>query len=326
MIVEPRNVVTEPVTWTSSDPSVATVVDGVVTGVKAGTTTITASGGTDANGNPYSASLVITVAGEALDDIAITGITLSDTALNLLVGETRELTATVTPYNTTIDYEIEWICNDSRVRIDYTDDPQTIRVTALETTYDTKTSSHPTSITIGARIKNTRIQTNCSILVKYEYEMEGRYLKKYNSRGDENGVVTIPDDIGIVYIYDYAFINNQYIKKIIIPEGVEEIMEAAIYGCDNLEEVVLPESCTKLDKWSLAWNLKLSKVNLENVVSIGELAFYNSQSLEEVDLSHVAAIGARAFGFCQKLRSVDISNLKAMGLAAVGRLYRLDGD
>lgn len=316
LIVEPRNVVTEPVTWTSSDPSVATVVDGVVTGVKAGTTTITASGGTDANGNPYSASLVITVAGEALDDIAITGITLSDTALNLLVGETRELTATVTPYNTTIDYEIEWICNDSRVRIDYTDDPQTIRVTALETTYDTKTSSHPTSITIGARIKNTRIQTNCSILVKYEYEMEGRYLKKYNGRGDENGVVTIPDDIGIVNIYDYAFINNQYIKKIIIPEGVEEIMEAAIYGCDNLEEVVLPESCTKLDKWSLAWNPKLSKVNLENVVSIGELAFYNSQSLEEVDLSHVAAIGARAFGFCQKLRSVDISNLKAMGLQA----------
>ena len=50
------------VTWTSSDDEVATVSDGVVTGVTAGTATITASITVD--GTDYSDSCAITVTEE----------------------------------------------------------------------------------------------------------------------------------------------------------------------------------------------------------------------------------------------------------------------
>lgn len=316
IIVEPRGVVTDPVVWTSSDESVATVVDGIVTGIAGGdpdqerTATITAA----SPDGKYQASLKITVKGTPLDDISITGITLSETVLNLLVGETREITATVTPYNTTVkDYELVWSSGDAaKLKIEQTDDPNTVKLTALESTYDRKTTTNR-SFTLVVSIRGTSISSSCTVSIEDEFEVEGRYLKSYNGRGDENGVVTVPDDLGIVNIYRYAFMNNPYIKEIILPEGVEEIEEAAIYGCENLEKVVLPESCTKLDKWAVAWNPKLSDINLEHVVSIGELAFYNSQSLEAVDLSHVAFIGPYAFGMCQKLKRVDLSNLKYMG-------------
>lgn len=51
----------ETVTWTSSDTDVATVADGKVTGVAAGTATITAS--ITVSGTSYTATCAVTVAG-----------------------------------------------------------------------------------------------------------------------------------------------------------------------------------------------------------------------------------------------------------------------
>ncbi len=60
--VVPSNATNPTVTWTSSDESVATVVNGLVTGVKAGTATITASAG------DKSASCVVTVEAEPISE------------------------------------------------------------------------------------------------------------------------------------------------------------------------------------------------------------------------------------------------------------------
>jgi len=74
--VAPDNATDKTVTWTSSDPTVATVADGVVTAVAAGTATITATAtnGTDDTADDKTATCTITVTDpdqEAADAVVV---------------------------------------------------------------------------------------------------------------------------------------------------------------------------------------------------------------------------------------------------------------
>ena len=95
--VSPDNATNKAVTWTSDKPAVATVADGKVTPVGAGTATITVT--TVDEGK--TATCVVTVT-ENAGSIAVTGVTLDPTTLALTVGgEAKTLTATVSPDNAT---------------------------------------------------------------------------------------------------------------------------------------------------------------------------------------------------------------------------------
>lgn len=94
---------TETVTWSSSDPTVATVEDGKVKALKAGTATITATVG------DLSAACEITA-----NEVVATGITLSKTTETIKVGSELTLTATVAPENTT-NKTVTWTSSDSSV-------------------------------------------------------------------------------------------------------------------------------------------------------------------------------------------------------------------
>ena len=105
--VEPDNATDKNVTWTSSDPAVATVSDGVVTPVAQGTATITASAG------DVSAECAVTVTAPA--PVAVTGISLDQSSLSLVVGgEPATLIATVEPEEAAGE-PIAWTSSDSAV-------------------------------------------------------------------------------------------------------------------------------------------------------------------------------------------------------------------
>ncbi len=91
-------------TWTTSDASIATVADGVVTGVTAGTAKITVTAGA------LTASCDVTVTAE---EKPITKLEISDATLELEEGKTGTLTSTTTPSDTTD--EIEWVSSDPSV-------------------------------------------------------------------------------------------------------------------------------------------------------------------------------------------------------------------
>lgn len=93
--VLPDNATNKTLTWSSTNPSVATVnSNGVITGVSAGKTTIVAS-----TSNGISSSLEITVES---DTVPVTGVTINDgTAINMTVGGTKLLSYTVSPSNAT---------------------------------------------------------------------------------------------------------------------------------------------------------------------------------------------------------------------------------
>lgn len=93
----------EPITWTTSDETIATVDGGKVTAVKEGEATITASS------DGKSATCIVKV-----DYIHVSEISLDVTEKTLYAGETLKLTATVSPENSTYK-AVEWTSSDKSV-------------------------------------------------------------------------------------------------------------------------------------------------------------------------------------------------------------------
>lgn len=105
-VVEPEDASDMSVTWSSSDPSVATVDEGVVVAVAPGTAVITAS-----TSNGLTAQCAVTV--EPLI-IYATSISLDLNAIDAEIGSTFTLTATVLPDDTT-DKTVAWSSSDETV-------------------------------------------------------------------------------------------------------------------------------------------------------------------------------------------------------------------
>ena len=91
--------------WSSSDPAVATVSDGLVRGVAPGTATITVKAG------GKSATCEVTVTEKY---VAVESVTLSQTSASLKVGETLQLTVTVSPSDATEQTAV-WSSSDTSV-------------------------------------------------------------------------------------------------------------------------------------------------------------------------------------------------------------------
>lgn len=107
-IIKPDNATDKSVTWTSSNPAIATVDEnGIVTALKAGTTTITAT----TNDGGFKANCIITVTGEVVN---VTGITLSPTTKTMYTGESFILTPTITPDNAT-NKSVTWTSSDPTI-------------------------------------------------------------------------------------------------------------------------------------------------------------------------------------------------------------------
>lgn len=96
---------TDTVTWSSSDPAVATVENGVVTAVGVGEAIITATAG------GVSATCKVTVQPDA---IPVTDVTVTADRTSLYNGEVAVLTATVLPENAT-DKTVTWTSSDETV-------------------------------------------------------------------------------------------------------------------------------------------------------------------------------------------------------------------
>lgn len=94
----PENATNKNITWKSSDETIATVENGVVTGKKAGKATITV---TTRDGN-HTANCDIEVT-----RVEVTGVTLNKNTLNLEVGDKGNLVATIEPKEAT-QKQVKW--------------------------------------------------------------------------------------------------------------------------------------------------------------------------------------------------------------------------
>lgn len=113
------------------------------------------------------------------------------------------------------------------------------------------------------------------------FQMDGDVLMKYLGTAE---LVKVPGNVKI--IASGAFEDNDYIQKVILPDGLESIEYNAFTECNELLEIDIPDS----------------------VVKIGSAAFANCKSLCDVSIGKgVAELGSGIFAGCSDLSDIDVS-------------------
>ena len=139
-VYEPENTTGDTeVTWTSSDEEVATVKDGVVTALKEGTTTITATI------DGVEATCEVTV-----KEIPLGSIAIEEQNVSLNIGEEKDLHVLYNPEDTTDDKTVVWTSSDESV----------ITVTEEGKVKALKAGKATITATVGDKTATTEITVN----------------------------------------------------------------------------------------------------------------------------------------------------------------------
>jgi uncharacterized protein YjdB len=142
--ISPSDATNLNVVWTSSDETVATVANGVVTAVAEGTATITA---TSAENAEIKDTCIVTVTPAV---VAVESITLDQETLSLVLGTDSTITATVLPANAS-NKELTWESSDTDV---VTVENGVVTAKALGTATITVTS-----------VADSNIKVTCNVIV-----------------------------------------------------------------------------------------------------------------------------------------------------------------
>ncbi len=103
-------------------------------------------------------------------------------------------------------------------------------------------------------------------------------------------------------------VNNEYIKELVIPEGISEIREHSFSVMPNLSKVSLPSTLEKIGEYAFFADSKLSDVILpDGLYDIGDFAFSRTGITSLTIPKSVTAMSQTAFSMCEKLSSVTVS-------------------
>ena len=115
--------------------------------------------------------------------------------------------------------------------------------------------------------------------------------------------VVVPPNVRIM---KKAYSGLPNLKKVTIQTNkLTEIGEDAFYGCDNLEDINIPDGVTRIGKGAFELNFSLRKINIPSSVTyIAENAFACAH-LDSIDIpAGVTFIGRGAFWKCDRLKKV----------------------
>ena len=137
----------------------------------------------------------------------------------------------------------------------------------------------------------------------YGWHNETKYVITFEAPAAIEG-----NDIKTTEIAEYAFRNNNYIRKVILPSDLKTIGQFAFCECYNLQEVVFNDKLEKISQYVFQNCNQLRKAILPDSVKTLEYgAFMSCYQLTEVRISpNIKNFGACAFFDCWQLTSVEI--------------------
>ena len=142
----------------------------------------------------------------------------------------------------------------------------------------------------------------------------------------ENCVLTI-SGTGAMSDYemsDYDEYNNKapwylyrdYVKKLVVKDGITSIGKYSLYNCEYLVDVQLPDSLKAIGSYAFNYCECLEGLTLpDSVNTVGENAFSNCKSLKEITLSKsLTSLKSYTFCGCTSLEKIEIpSSVKSIG-------------
>lgn len=255
--IVPQDATNQEITWTSSDPTIVTVVNGIITPVACGEVTVSAT--TVDGGFTSSCQVAVMDAddSEPNKEAEITEITLNQTDLEITVGDSATLTTIVYPENATVQ-TIVWESSN----------------TSVATVADgivTPVSMGTASIT--ARTENGEVSATCNLTVwgvcgeSAKWFVSGTTLiidgsgaindctsaaKQPWPTTTRSKITTLELGDNITRIGNYAFSTFVKLETLTISSGslLESIGKNAFQNTSRLKIINLPSSITALDSGS----------------------------------------------------------------------------
>ena len=134
-----------------------------------------------------------------------------------------------------------------------------------------------------------------------------------------SGTVIIPSTLGgkpVTGIGEWALYGCENMTDVTIPDSVTDIGYGAFCYCSGLTHIAMPDSVTNIENSAFVWCAGLTNVSMSaNVARIGWDAFAYCSGLTSVTIpGSVSVIGDSAFAYCSSLASVTISD----GVASIG--------
>ena len=254
--------------------------------------------------------------------ISVESVNLNTDSINLAIGETKTLTATIKPSDAS-DKSITW--ESSKVEVATVSDGVVTAVALGKSVIKVKTV-------------DGNFVAECNVTVydasNPDGALENEVFTFFNGKitglteyGKTLSEVTITKSISEISID--AFDGSQVLEKINVSEENQayKSVEGNLYSYDlktlykfvdrNLTEFTLPETTEIIEGNAFLGNSTLTKVSIpESVIEINDKAFFGCEQIEEIsyDSSKEVSIGASAFAGCSQLKTIVMPSNATYGV------------
>lgn len=131
----------------------------------------------------------------------------------------------------------------------------------------------------------------------------------------DSGIENIHLPEGLKQVGTMAFARSG-LKDIVIPNKTKRLGEYAFLDCNELTEVTLPESVTKIPSGIFEDCYSLKTVNAPNVNTVCDHAFYNCKNLETFDFDKLQSLELMAFAYTGIREAVFSDKFSRLGISA----------